>query len=163
MRSCTNLSKILVIMMTMVSAPLPNYIENMVMVYCMLSSFWFSLNSISTLCTFLLNQTGYYLSETFYLASVTLYTSALPTTLWQLIYPFINFTVHPRLLHFKNLSLTSPCSDPTHSYLGQLSAFTPKFICGQLHKPQFPMLSLPLHSLFPTEHHHELTTQVFWN
>lgn len=94
---------------------------------------------------------------------MTLYTSALPTTLWQLIYPFINFTVHPRLLHFKNLSLTSPCSDPTHSYLGQLSAFTPKFICGQLHKPQFPMLSLPLHSLFPTEHHHELTTQVFWN
>lgn len=111
-------------MMTMVSAPLPNYIENMVTVDRMLSSFLFFQTSVSTLSTFLLNQTGYCLSETFYLASVTLYTSALPTTLSQLIYPFINFTAHPRLLHFKNVSLTSPCSDPTHSYLGQLSAFT---------------------------------------
>lgn len=65
----------------MVSAPLPNYIENMVTVDHMLSSFLFVQTSVSTLSTFLLNQTGYCLSEAFYLASVTLYTSASPTTL----------------------------------------------------------------------------------
>lgn len=68
-------------MMMMVSAPLPHYIDSMVMVDHMLSSFLFSQTSVSTLNTFLLNQTGYCFSETFYLASVRLYTSALPTAL----------------------------------------------------------------------------------
>ena len=93
MRACTNLSKILVIMMTMVSAPLPNYIENMVTVDHMLSSFLLVQTSVSTLSTFLLNQTGYCLSEAFYLATLLLYpllsdSSFIPSSISLLVQDF---------------------------------------------------------------------------
>lgn len=84
----------------------------------------------------------------FLLASMTLYTSVLPTNLWQLIYPFVNFSTHPIVLYFRNLSLMPPTPYVLTNDNYPLSQ--PEVKWAQSPNLNFQLLNFLLHSSFPT-------------